>query len=852
MEKTTQLTAQEAFKLAVDHFNDQRFAEADKLCCAIILSIPNHVDAINLLGIIAQKHNQHQLAAERFSQAINLNNSVALFYYNLATALYPLGKRQEAIEALHAAIKIDGGDKKIHDYLKTILDDVNGNLASDVNGEKAKDLFDKGVALQQNGRLQEAVKAYQDCLLLHPDHIGVLSNMAVALQKQGKLDEALTVCQKAISLRPDFASAHFNLAVILQEQGKLQEAKSSLKTVISIEPDNSRGYYNLGVVYGDLKDIDQAIAYYKKTIELQPGFASAHFNIGVLFQQKGRWQEAINSYRKAIAIDPDRAEIHYNLGIALQAHGKPAKAVESYQTAIAIKPDYPEAYSNLGHAKQELGSLDAAVKDLKKAISLNPDYLEAHYNLGVTYQEQEKFSQAIASFNKTLAIKPDYVDAHYNIGCVLQEEGKYSQAAVSYQSAIDLKPDYVTANDKLIFCTDLYTDAKTDIFKTEREKWNIRHAQPLQSLWSPCTNSPDPSRQLRVGYVGADFLHHSAAHIFGPMLLNHNPDNFKVFCYAGNDEEDELTAQFKEKATGWFRTANVDDDQLAAKIREDEIDILVDLAGHTKGNRLLVFARKPAPIQITAWGYPHGTNMAAMDYLFADRFFIPQNERHKYSEEIIDLPCVIHLKPDAGFIPVVDPPAIQNGYVTFGAFNRLEKNNEEVYELWAEILNKLPTAKLLIKTVKLDSKERVTEIIAFFQTKGVGKDRLQLMGRTSREDHIKAHQLIDIMLDPFPNNSGMTSLESLRMGVPVLSCENLIRCPASSSMLHILGLDQWRTKDKQEYVAKAVKFASDIVMLKQLRWQLPDRFEKSYLGDSQLYVKKVEAIYRQLWQKWCE
>ncbi|MBF0444198.1 MAG: hypothetical protein HQL68_01310, partial [Magnetococcales bacterium] len=212
----------------------------------------------------------------------------------------------------------------------------------------------------------------------------------------------------------------------------------------------------------------------------------------------------------------------------------------------------------------------------------------------------------------------------------------------------------------------------------------------------------------------------------------------------------------------------------------------------------------------------------------------------------------IHLKPDAAFIEVSNPPVCKKGYITFGAFNRIEKNNDEVYQLWAQILHKIPTAKLLIKTGKLDSASRKAEIFGFFQKQGIAKDRLILIGRTSREEHIIAHQKIDIMLDPFPNNSGMTSLESLRMGVPVLSCESLIRCPASSSMLHILGLDEWRAKDKQEYVAKAIKFAKDIEMLKDLRMELRNRFDASVLGNSRLYVGKVEAIYRRLWQKWCE
>ncbi|MBF0445159.1 MAG: tetratricopeptide repeat protein, partial [Magnetococcales bacterium] len=640
MDNTMQLSVDEAFGQAVDHFNFERYLEADRMCCAIIQSFPSHVDAINLLGIIAQKCNRHDLAVEQFRRAIKIDSRISLFYFNLATALYPLGQLQEAISVLQSALKMDPGNKKIEDYLNDIVKE-NKNIKSDSDYLRAKELFDTGVTLQQNDRLVEAIEYYEKCLFIQPDHRGVLSNLAFALQKQGKLQEALKIGKKAIAISPDFAQAHYNLAIILQELGELDEAISSFKKTIAIEPTYSQAHYNLGVVFAEQGDVDTAIAYYNAAIEVQPSFASAHYNLGVLLQQQGRLWEAIVSYQKAIAIQPENCAIYYNLGIALQAHGELEKAVASYEAAISIKPDYAEAYSNLGYAKQEQGRLDEAVCDLNTAIKLNPGYLEAHHNLGVTLEEQGKLNEAIVSYKNAIAIKADYVDAHYNIGCVLQEQGKFAEASLYYQAALALKPDYVKANDQLIFCTDLYTDAKTDLFQTQRIKWNKQHAEPLRDCWSAFSNSPDPTRQLRVGYVGADFLHHSAAHIFGPMLLNYNPDEFKIFCYAGNVEEDDLTHQFKEKATGWFKTAKIDDAQLAAKIREDAIDILVDLAGHTKGNRLLTFARKPAPIQITAWGYPHGTNMAAMDYLFADKFFIPYHERDKYTEKIIDLPCVI-------------------------------------------------------------------------------------------------------------------------------------------------------------------------------------------------------------------
>ncbi|MBF0445156.1 MAG: tetratricopeptide repeat protein, partial [Magnetococcales bacterium] len=521
---------------------------------------------------------------------------------------------------------------------------------------------------------------------------------------------------------------------------------------------------------------------------------------------------------KTIAINPDYAHAHYNIGVVFQEQSKFAKAVLSYEKAIAIKPDYAQAHNNLGAVLHMQGYIDKAIACFNTAISLKPDYAQAYYNLAFACQEQGQFNKAISCYQKALAINPDYVKAH----------------------------------SSLIFCLDLISDINTEQSKKEREKWAKQHAKPLQAFWTPFTNTPDPERKLRIGYVGADFNNHSAANIFGPMLLNHDPNKFQIYCYAGNEIEDEVTEQFKKVATKWCSTNKIDDVGLAQQIKTDGIDILVDLASHSQGNRLLTFARKPAPIQVTAWGYPHGTAMEAMDYLFADPIFIPKSERKKYTEKIVNLPNVIHLSSDIQFPEINPPPITQAGYVTFGAFNRLVKYNESVYRLWSEILHAIPTAKLLIKTSALDFEKSCKEVQSNFKKYGILPKRLILKGKTSKQEHLESHNLVDILLDPFPHNGGMTTLESLRMGVPVLSCEKKSPCPTSASILHVLGLDEWRAKDEGEYVDKAVQFAQDVQLLKTLRKQLKGRFEKSVLGDSRLYVREVEVIYRQLWKKWCK
>ncbi|MBF0444914.1 MAG: tetratricopeptide repeat protein [Magnetococcales bacterium] len=700
------------FTQALDHYYGERFVEADQLCTAIINIAPNHVEAINLLGVIAAKINRHELAVEQFLRAINIDNSKIFFYYNLASSLYQLGRLKDVIDVLNQALEKEPENSQITHY----LDNISNN--PDTNGEflSSQSALDIGVECHQSGQLNAAIYWYNKTLKLQPENSFALSNIGVLYHGQN---------------RPDIAAE-----------------------------------------------------YYQKAILLQPDNYEAHSNLGVAFFDQGKFNKAAKSHKKAIAIKADYVQAHYNLANALTKQEKFAKAIDSYQKAIEIKPDYAKAYSNFGNLLQILGKFDKAISCYKKALLLSPDLVKTH--------------------------------------------------------------------DSLIFCLDLICDINSDLFLTERANWAKQHADPLKVFWTELNNLPDPERMLRIGYVGADFKEHSASSIFATMLLNHNHNKFQIYCYAGNTIEDDLTEKFKENSTSWVSTVEMDDATLAQKIKQDGIDILVDLAGHTIGNRLLTFARKPAPIQISAWGYPLGTAMAAMDYLFVDKFFIPATERKNYTETLVDLPCVIHMMATTPFPKITDPPFFDNGYITFGAFNRLEKNNVEVYALWADILLHIPTAKLLIKTVQLDHPQNVKEIISCFKNRGVDKNRLIFIGKTSRQDHIKAHGQVDIMLDPFPHSSGMTSLESLRMGVPVLNCEAKIRNPISSSLLHILGLDEWRTKNATEYVDKAVKFAKDVNNLKSLRHQLRKRFDKSVLGDSQLYTQQVEEIYLQLWQKWCK
>ncbi|MBF0194763.1 MAG: tetratricopeptide repeat protein [Magnetococcales bacterium] len=667
----------------------------------------------------------------------------------------------------------------------------------------------------------------------------------------GQYSQADKLGTLILQTAPNHIDAINLLGVIAQKVDRYDLAIEQFERAIVIDGGIALLYFNLGISHCALNNNSKGILNLKKAIAINPNYAEAYSSLGNALTAEEELNKAVGYLQKAVAINNSFVEAHSNLGNALKAQGKLSEAKKCYQKAIDIAPNYCEAYNNLGTVYEEQGNFAKAIVNYKKAISLRPNYATAYSNLGNTLKEQGKFDEAIASFQTAISIFPGYAQAYFNLANTQKEQNKLQEAVFNYKSAISLKPDFSEAHSNLIFCIDLLSDLTSDLFQTERENWAKLHAEPLKVFWSPFKNRAEKERKLRIGYVGADFNQHSAAYIFGPMLLDYNHNNFEVYCYAGNSIEDNLTSKFKNKSTKWISTLKLDDSQLAQRIKNDSIDILVDLASHTKGGRLLTFARKPAPIQITAWGYPLGTSMEAMDYLFADAIAFPLSEHKKYREQLVDLSCIIHLYSEDNYPEIKLSPCLKNGYITFGAFNRIVKNRHEIYSAWAEILHNIPTAKLLIKTTTLDDIKLRKDLQNSFTKLGIAPSRLILMGKTSKLEHLEAHNLVDIMLDPFPHNGGVTTLESLKMGVPVLTCEKMSRCPISASALHVVGLDKWRATNDSDYVAKAVELAKDIQTLKLLREGLRDRFDTSVLGNSKLYVAEVEAIYRKLWKKWC-
>jgi predicted O-linked N-acetylglucosamine transferase (SPINDLY family) len=729
-------------------------------------------------------------------------------------------------------------------------------LASSKRAETASvssNTLQEAIEYHQAGRLSQAEAIYQQILQVNPSHPDALHLLGVVAHQEGKDDLAVELIGKAIRANPGNPMCYINLGNALKDQGKLDAAVESYHKALSLKPDFIEAHYNLGNALHALGKLDAAVESYRNVLSLSPNYADAHSNLALVLQEQSNLDEAIEHYRLALSLQPGNANTHCNMGTALQKQGELDAAVKSFQRAILLSPNFAGAHNNLGVALQKQGELVAAAKCYQQALLLKPELAEAYLNLGNVCKEQGRLDEAIEHYRKALAIKPNYVEAHYNLGGLLKDqECNQDEAIEHYRKALTINPNYVEAHSDLIFTLDLAAKDMSALFM-ERKKWDEIHAAPLWQVPSH-TNNPDPTRRLRIGYVSPDFMAASPTRIYGGMLVQFDRSQFDVFAYSNSykSRDDAVTELFRKNVTAWRNIVGLSDEVVTKMIREDQIDILVDLSGHGGGNRLLVFARKPAPIQITAWGYAHGTGLRAMDVFFTDLVSVLPHEQQYFSEEVRYLPSVVGSFFNEPFPDVNELPALSGGIVTFGSFNRLAKVSAATYGLWADVLLATPRSRLILKAPELSDEFNRERVARYFTKAGVATDRVIMLGRTSWYMQMQAYNQIDIALDPFPHGGGLTALEGLIMGVPQIT----LRWPTtagrvSASIMTTLGLTDWITETQEEYVKLAIQKANDLHSLADLRQRLRSIFNASVIGDQVAYTRVVEKEYRLLWQEWC-
>ncbi len=580
-------------------------------------------------------------------------------------------------------------------------------------------------------------------------------------------------------------------------------------------------------------------------------YAAAH-----CFFVNGRLRAAEAAVRRILVLHPKDFDALLLLAEIHCEKDEPKHAETLSRRAVVSKPGSSLAQHRLGVAFRKQQCYEKAVRCFRRALALEPCFAEAHLDLGQALHQQGSLGQAVKSFYRALAINPVMARGHYRLGNSLWNQGQIAPAIECYRRAIALKPNYGAALSNLAFTMNYDAEAsRSEIYAAHRARAAMLPA--LQLFDRSYSNDRRPERRLRIGYVSGDFCEHSVSYFFEPLLASHNHSEVEVFAYSSLDsaEEDETTGRLRSLADHWISICHWDDKHAAEQIREDRIDILIDLGGYTTRGRLALFALKPAPVQVNWMGYLNTTGLAVMDYRITDEIADPAGETDRFnSETLVRLrPPFLCYRPFDHAPPVSALPAYEAGHLTFGSFNDLPKLTPGVIKLWAKLLHTVRGSRLIIKTEQMRDAPTASLLRSRFADEGIAPERIDLLAwRVRTVHHLARYGLVDVALDPFPFNGVTTTCEALWMGVPVVTLRgDRPYARVGASLLASVGLQEFVTEDPESYVEMAASLGKDLFRLRELRLGLRDRMRASPLCDGAGFARSTERAYRRMWQNWC-
>ena len=669
-----------------------------------------------------------------------------------------------------------------------------------------------------NGQTSEAIMAFDQAKNLSPDSVVFWFELGKFLHGLGKLEDAVFAYQQTIKLQADHIDAYNNLGVVLDAQGQFEAAMTVFQQGLALRPDFAPLYNNLGNTSVHLGWIAKALTVFQQGLEICVDGAELWFNYANALAQQAASLEAAAAYQQALVLHPQHIKALVNLANLLRLRGEKAAALALYTQAIALAPDFYDAYNNAGVCLLALGRLDEASSMLEKAIVLDPIAAVAHNNLGNVYKDAGKLDAAIASFRRAVSLDPENTEAYSNLFYTL-----------SFHPEFDAQSILAEAKQFAHICT------TPSIYKNRRQ-----------------ASTQQPNRRLRIGYVSPDFREHCQSLFTVPLLGNHDHNRFEIYCYAQLAQADEISLRLASYADEWRLTYGQTDAQLAEIIMNDQVDILVDLTMHMAGGRPMLFARKPAPVQIAWLAYPGTTGLAAIDHRLTDFWLDPPELGDAcYAETSIRLPdtfwCYDPLL--TGLLP--NPlPALRAGYVTFGCLNNFCKVSDDTLERWGRIMARLANSRLILLAAVGQHRQLVYDLLGQY---GISANRIEFVSYRPRQEYLQTYQRIDLCLDTLPYNGHTTSLDAYWMGVPVVTQVGAtVVGRAGWSQLNNLGLPELAAFDEEAFVEIAVSLASDLPRLSQLRKTLRGRLQASPLMDGKRFAGAIESVYWQTWQEWSE
>lgn len=647
-------------------------------------------------------------------------------------------------------------------------------------------------------------------------------DQAATLIELGCFDDAMRLIQAVLDHAPEDAEALHLAGFIAHSQGDHPRAVELISQAITHKPDRPLFYFNLGYALLAIDDRERGVEILQKGLALEPDHPTPWTNLGLALIELKRFPEAVAALEHVLTIEPE-ADVDVALASALVSAG--------------------EEGNNPSLIRQAISLLQSKPRNGRESFA-------ARVILAKAFKKQNRICDAIEQYSLLLQDNPEHIGIRNNLARCLVHAGRANEAREHYRKCIEAEPDKFHAYSAFLSGLNYEPDMTAEAHEAEVRNWAVRLAQPHYPLNPEFPNERDPDRPLKIGYLSPDLRQHVVGHNFLPVLEHRNREQFSVVCYHIGEHADDLSSRIADCSDDWRHIHGASDDEVATAIRQDRVDILVDLSGHTSKTQPLIFARRPAPVQVSWLGYFDTTGLATIDWFISDPYSSPQDQEQYFSERLYLMPHTrLYYHPYPDMPEVREMPAKRNGYVTFGCLNNLSKINMQVLELWAQILAASPTSHLLIQTFALSDKRNLERFRKFCIEKGIDPNRLELRPATPLEKFAQTYHEIDIALDPFPYCGGFTSFDALWMGVPVVTLEQQRLVGRQTlGILMNLGLPDLVARTKADYVSVALCLSNDRKKLEQLRSELRPRFLQSPIIDHQRFTNELEKAYRFFWQ----
>ncbi len=784
------------------HLQRGQLDQAESAFRALLDEQPDHPDALHGLALVAYQAQNHDWAYRLASQAVSRSRKrVAGYYRTLGRACRALGKPDEAIRAYRAALAIEPA-----------LADVHVSI---------------GIVLREQGEVRAAIGAYRKALSQQPALFEAYVNLENAVREAGAWDDHRRWLESHAAGAAEFAEPQFFLGKLALSEGRRDAALKHLRNALQHNPSFADAQRLLEAAEGDLAHpVEAAVAH------------SA---------------AALATHERAVALQPESAQAHYNLGMGRKTAGDLGGAIAALRKAVELHADYFDARLNLSRLLREAGHVQDAVAQSAYAVDLRSESAEAHCVHAEALSMAGATAAALEEIERALALRPEAPEVYLNLGNLLTQHFQVERAIEAYRDAIVRAPDVFIARSNYVFVLNYAETMDAEGLFREHRDFDARHCAGLTAMRHESPGAAAAERPIRVGFLSADLRSHSVANFIEPLFRHHDRTRYSFHCYFNQLVNDAVSDRLENLVAGWTRCAAMSDDALTRRIRDDDIDVLIELSGHTAGHRLLTVARRPAPLQMTFLGYPTTTGLSEIDYRLTDAYVDPPGWERFNSEVPARLPNSYFCYGGGKEVPVGPLPALSRGTVTFGCFNNLAKMSGTTLDLWAQVLLRVPGSKLLVKSFGLQDNAAGNHLKALMASRGVSEGRIEVMPwEATGESHFQRYNQVDVALDTYPYNGATTTCEALWMGVPVVTLVGERHAARMGlSILAAAGLERFAARTPEDYVEKAVQTASDVSALAALRIGLRSRILASPLMDAPGYTTAFQSLVRDAWRTWC-